>query len=188
MVKNANPSPQAIEQLLPEILTRLSNIEKALSLERYRSSAENIRDAILSERLGSLTLKRHAVLTASVAGKSYQFIANAMACDLSTVKLQLKASLTLLGIRSRSELLSGNLRLLDNIDDATYVQRYGLSKRWWLENDPDLLTFLRTTKPANNQHTAAQSGRPNSQARALRVAKAGVQVGVQTKNRIEEDQ
>lgn len=105
------------------------------------------------EKLEKLTLKRHAVRTATLGGQSYHAIAKAMGCDQSTVKLHLKAALNILGVRSRAILLAMQPGLLDFIDDAHYEGRFGLGKRWWLTEKPSLMAVLPATKPPKNQHT-----------------------------------
>jgi DNA-binding NarL/FixJ family response regulator len=152
-----------IANALVAILERLDMLEKATSLLAGQhlamlkavpvSAAPNVEQAILLQKLEKLTLKRHAVLTATLGGQSYQAIANAMGCDLTTVKLHLKAALEVLGIRNRSFLLVSWPNVLDFISDMEYEARYGVSKRWWLENKPELMAVLRACKPTNNQHT-----------------------------------
>ena len=107
---------------------------------------------VLLERLDKLTLKRHAVLTATLGGLSYQAIAELMACSKTTVKLNLKSSLNVLGVRDRTHLLVTYINRLDFIPEEEYEARYGLGKRWYLEENPNLLAALRATKPAHNQH------------------------------------
>jgi len=75
-----------------------------------------------------------------------------MECDVSTVKLHLKATLELLQVRSRAILLVASPGLLSSISEAEYEKRYGVSKRWWLEEKPELMAVLRATKAAHNQH------------------------------------
>lgn len=151
-----------IANALVAILERLDALEKATNIlagqhldQQPRPPAvtsPSVEQAVLLERLEKLTLKRHAVLTATLGGQSYQAIAKAMGCDLTTVKLHLKAALDVLGIRNRSFLLVSWINLLDFISDAEYEARYGIGKHWWLEEKPELMVVLRATKPANNQH------------------------------------
>jgi hypothetical protein len=137
--------------LLNTILAKLSTIEKLLTAGE-KSPAKQAGDAVLAERLTRLTIKRHAVLTATLGEVSYTEIAKLMKCDVTTVKLHLKAALTSLDIPSRSALLATHKRMLDSIPEREYVKRYNISKRWWLENNPSLMDVLTTTKPTANQH------------------------------------
>lgn len=141
----------SMQQMFAQILARLDNIEKVIvgpSAKVAKTSAE----AVLREKLDHLTIKRHAVLTASLSGVSYQELSTLMKCDLTTVKLHLKAALTALDIPTRSILLASHKQLLDPIPDSEYASRYGISKRWWLEQKPDLMEVLRTIKPTANQY------------------------------------
>jgi len=152
---NGQPSKRA---MIANILARLEVVEKALAANaKPQGSKATVSppstDAVVQERLDHLTLKRHAVLTATLGGLSYQGIADLMGCDLTTVKLHLKAVLEVLGIRNRAFLLISWINLLDFISDAEYEARYGIGKRWWLEQKPELMVVLRACKPANNQHT-----------------------------------
>lgn len=140
------------EQMLNLILDRLDKIERMVagpSAKVAKTSAE----AVLREKLDRLTLKRHAVLTASLGGVGYQELAKLMKCDVTTVKLHLKAALNMLDVPTRSILLSTHKNLIEAIPDQEYKNRYGLSKRWWLEQDEDLMAVLTSTKPTHNQHT-----------------------------------
>jgi hypothetical protein len=69
------------------------------------------------------------------------------------LQLHLKATLNILGMRNRSTMLAGSSSMLDFIHDTDYHVRYGISKRWWLEENEKLMQVLRPQKPANNQHT-----------------------------------
>lgn len=109
---------------------------------------------VLHAKLQRLTIKRHAVLTASLGGVGYQELANIVGWDVTTVKLQLRAALQILGITNRQTLLVQHRRLLDAIPDKDYVARYGVSKRWWLEQTGDLMDVLRSTKAAANQYSS----------------------------------
>jgi len=60
-------------------------------------------DAVLLKRLQRLTLKRHAVLTASLAGVSYAMLATLMKCDATTIKLHLKGSVEHAGYTEQRE-------------------------------------------------------------------------------------
>jgi len=154
--KNGQPSKRA---MIADILARLEVVEKALATSSVSPAVAKAAisppstEAVVEERLNHLTLKRHAVLTATLGGVSYQGIAELMGCDLTTVKLHLKAALEVLGIRNRSFLLISWPDLLHFIPDQEYERRFGLSKRWWLTEKPELMSVLRATKPANNQHT-----------------------------------
>lgn len=164
--KHMNPkSPineAVIANALLAILERLDNLEKAtnvlagIHMKNAISQSSLVRSteqALLIHWLEKLTLKRHAVLTATLGGQSYQAIAKAMECDVTTVKLHLKAALDVLGVRNRSMLMANSPSLLDFITDEEYESRYGMGKTWWLVEKPELMAVLRATKPANNQHT-----------------------------------
>jgi len=99
-----------------------------------------------------VTIKRHAVLTATLGGLSYKRIATLMGCDVTTVKLHLKATLELLLAPTRALLLVSSPGLLSFVSDGECESRYGVSKRWWLEDKPELMAVLKAKKPANNQH------------------------------------
>ncbi len=152
-----------IANSLVAIFERLCAIEKATNILAGAHLAQmnmppatgspSVQEAVLIQKLDRLTLKRHAVLTATLGMQSYQAIAKAMTCDVSTVKLHLKAALDTLGIKDRSMLLATHPDLLDFVSDADYKMRYGVGKRWWLSETPQLMAVLRTTKPAKNQHT-----------------------------------
>lgn len=155
-----------ISNALLAIFERMDGIEKALSVlakHHLDTVRPDLRDAdmadnegaLLLEKLGRLTLKRHAVLTATLGGQSYQQIAKLMNCDVTTVKLHLKAALSKLDVRSRSDLLATHSDLLACISEAVYQQHFGISKQWWLEENAPLLKVLRTVKPGNNQHSKA---------------------------------
>ena len=137
--------------ILLKILDKVTAIEAATvgASKMPKTSA----DAILREKLDRLTLKRHAVLTATLGDVGYSEIANLMKCDVTTVKLNLKASLNSFDIASRDILLTSHKRMLDVISDKEYLERYGISKRWWLENNPELMDLLSKTKATANQHT-----------------------------------
>lgn len=151
--KATNPLAD-IEKTLAAILRRLEKLEKASArptLPRKATSA--VEQAILREKLAKLTVKRHAVLTATLGGASYQDLAEWMGCDVTTVKLHLRNALQLLGIANRSVLRTSHSTMLDQISEAEYEARYAVGKRWWLERKPALMAVLRATKPAKNQHT-----------------------------------
>ena len=142
-----------IANTLLAIFERLDDIEKIMVIIAKNSAPATVPDAVLREKLSRLTVKRHAVLTATLGKVSYQEIAKVMGCDESTVKLHLKAALDILGITSRSLLLASWPDLLNSIPDQEYEHRFGIDKRWWLTQKPALMAVLRATKPANNQHT-----------------------------------
>lgn len=116
-----------------------------------------VQQAVLLQKLEKFTLKRHAVLTATLGGQSYKAIAEAMQCDQTTVKLHLKAVLDIMGISSRSALMATKPDLLEFVSDEEYERRYGVDKRWWLTEKPEFMAVLRLTKPAKNQHTPKQA-------------------------------
>jgi DNA-binding NarL/FixJ family response regulator len=153
----------AIANALVAIFDRLDTLEKATNVlagqhlatitKPQASPPPTVAQAVLMQKLERLTLKRHAVLTATLGGQSYQAIATTMGCDLTTVKLHLKAALNVLGVRNKSSLLAQSPNLLNFASDEDYERRYGVGKRWWLTEKPELMAVLRATKPANNQHT-----------------------------------
>lgn len=138
------------------VLLKLEKIEEMLerSIAQGAGAAQGS-PSVIKEKLSRLTVKRHAVLTASLGGVGYQEIAKIMECDVSTVKLHLKAALTMLEIPSREVLLISHKNMLDSIKDKEYETTFGIGKRWWLEQKPDLMGVLRTTKPSNNQYAKA---------------------------------
>lgn len=151
------------QELLIQILARLDKMEsKVDTLSKSVSGpsagvAKTSAEAVLREKLDRLTIKRHAVLTASLAGISYQEIAKLMGCDVTTAKLHLKAALAALAIQSRSVLLTAHKHILDTIPDSEYEKRYGISRRWWLEQKPEVMEVLRTVKRASNQYTKEEA-------------------------------
>lgn len=155
-----------IANALVAILDRLNTLEKATNILAGQHLAKltlppakpspTVEQAVLLERLEKLTLKRHAVLTATLGGQSYQAIAKAMGCDPSTVKLHLKAAISILGIRDRSTLLAKASDMLDFISDKDYEARYKIGKRWWHDDNTQLMAVLKAKKPANNQHTRSE--------------------------------
>jgi FixJ family two-component response regulator len=151
------------QELLTQILARMERMElKVEALSKSVSGpsagvAKTSAEAVLREKLDRLTVKRHAVFTASLAGNSYQEIAKLMGCDVTTAKLHLKAALAVLGISSRSVLLMSNKGILDPIPDIEYEKRYGISKRWWLEQKPETMEVLRMVKRASNQYTKEEA-------------------------------
>jgi hypothetical protein len=136
---------------LQKMQDQLDRIEKFVS--NSASMPKTSKEAILREKLHKLTIKRHAVLTATLGGVGYAELAKIMGCDLTTVKLHMKGALNLFEIANRSILLSSHKDLIDSIPDKDYEKNYGIGKRWWLEQKPDLMDVLRKTKPAANQHT-----------------------------------
>lgn len=154
MATKANNPLANIEKTLATILRRLEKLEKAAVRPTQPTKATlAVEQAILREKLAKLTVKRHAVLTATLGGVSYQQLAEWMECDVTTVKLHLRYALQLLGIANRSVLLTSHPAMLDQIPDAEYEARYAVGKRWWLERKPALMAVLTTIKPAKNQHT-----------------------------------
>ena len=137
---------------LQQIMAKLTNIERFVSGPSAKV-ARSSEEAVLREKLDRLTIKRHAVLTATLGDVGYQALANTMECDVTTVKLHLKSALTLLDVPTRSILLANHKGILDAIPEKEYEQRYGIGKKWWLEQKPALMLVLRSTKAAANQHT-----------------------------------
>lgn len=154
MTTKATSSLASIEKTLAAILKRLEKLEKGAARPVPPAKATlSAEQAVLREKLAKLTVKRHAVLTATLAGVSYQDLAKWMGCDETTVKLHLRNALQLLGIPNRSVLRASHSKLLDGIPDSEYEARYAVGKRWWLDRKPALMAVLRATKPAKNQHT-----------------------------------
>jgi len=157
MKSNSPINETVIANELVAILERLDALEKATSVlaAQHLASATTptLHKANLHQKLEKLTLKRHAVLTATLGGQSYQQIGKLMNCDETTVKLHLKAALNTLSIRNRSLLLATSSDLLQPFSDSEYESRYGLSKCWWVTEDSRLMAVLRACKPAHNQHT-----------------------------------
>lgn len=163
MKANSPINEVVIANALVAIFERLDSLEKATNILAGRHLAQmqvpssppalTTQQAALIEKLEKLTLKRHAVLTATLGGQTYDAIARAMACDPTTVKLHLKAALNILGIRSRSTLLAMQPGLLDFLGDEQYERRFAITKRWWLTEKPSLMAVLRATKPSKNQYT-----------------------------------
>lgn len=153
-MKSTSPfNDTVIANALVAIFERLGDLEKAIEALSSSRAQEEPGAIPLRVKLEKLTIKRHAVLTATLGGVNYTDLATLMACDVSTVKLHLKSTLAILGIRNRALLLTAHSDVLDALPDKEYEQRYGLSKIWWLEQKPALMAVLRSTKPAKNQHT-----------------------------------
>ena len=130
------------------ILKRLDDIEALIKASKGGQSE-------LVTKLEKLTIKRHAVLTATLGDRSYQQIAEDLGVDTTTVKLHLRAALQILGIPTRSVLLVRHKNLLDEISDAEYQKLFMIGKRWWMEEMPEnLRKVLLSTKQAKNQYTS----------------------------------
>ena len=167
MKSNTQITETIIANALEAILERLDALEKATDLISGQclallqkppvGSLPTVQQAVLLQKLDQLTLKRHAVLSATLGGQSYKAIAEAMQCDQTTVKLHLKAVLEIMGMRSRSALMATKPDLLEFVSDEEYEHRYGVDKRWWLTEKPELMAVLRQIKPAKNQHTPKQA-------------------------------
>jgi DNA-binding CsgD family transcriptional regulator len=162
--KSTPAKPAAKTTGKPGVEERLSDLENMVRLMDKKltaalaapapasASSEAMAVDLLKKKLSDLTIKRHAVLTATLGGVSYAEIAKIMGCDVTTVKLHLRAALQLLDIPSREALLVSHRRMLDPIDDRDYEITFSVGKRWWLEQKPDLMNVLRTVKPSRNQH------------------------------------
>lgn len=135
---------------IDRVMERLDSILAAV--QGSTSSAEELEKAKLCAKLDKLTLKRHAVLTATLGGQSYQAIADLMKVNVTTVKLHLRSTLQVLEIPTRQRLLVEYKGMLDIIPEEEYRRRYGISKSWHLVNDPLLLAVLHHVKPASNQY------------------------------------
>jgi DNA-binding CsgD family transcriptional regulator len=146
-----------IANALIAIFERLDHMEDALQRlagPKHLDMSQQVQAALLVERLGHITLKRHAVLTATLGGLSYAQIAKMMGCNVTTVKLHLKCALESLGINGRSCLLAEHSQLLADISEETYLQQFHISKTWWLVQDAGLMAVLCRTKATANQHTS----------------------------------
>ena len=157
MKANSYFNETVIANALVAIFERLDALEKATSVLAAHhlavATTPSLDKANLHHKLERLTLKRHAVLTATLEGQSYQQIGKLMQCNVTTVKLHLKASLNMLDRRTRSILLTSLPDLLNPFSEAEYQRLYGISKTWWITEDPKLMAVLQVTKPAHNQHT-----------------------------------
>jgi hypothetical protein len=166
MKANSPINETRIANALVAILERLERLEEATNIlagQRLAKAPEvskpaasqplTAEHAVLLKTLERLTFKRHAVLTATLGGVSYQTLSQLMDCDPTTIKLQLKGALNVLGFKDRALLLATSPKLLDFIHDAHYQARFGISKRWWLVQAPEVMNVLRMKKPARNQHT-----------------------------------
>lgn len=139
------------------ILSKLAMIEKQLiKMSSAKEATPSHATELLLMKLDHLTLKRHAVLTASLKEVSYKQIAGLMQCSETTVKLHLKAALDLPGIPDRTSMLASHKGMLDSISNEVYESRFGISKLWFMEDmkksHPDLMAVLTHTKPSANQH------------------------------------
>ena len=177
---NTTSDSKKVLAILTEISARLDRMESAMgrlvmevmaqpappsaSVSRISTpshapaTAANIEVLLLT--LEKLTFKRHAVLTATLGGMSYSQIAGLMGCDASTVKVHMRNTLNILGISSRSILLTSHLGMLDSIDDKTYRDKFGITKRWWLDNDPAVMAMLQACRASANQHARAKGEQP----------------------------
>lgn len=145
--------------VIQSLLERMDKMEKAIaSGELIKTVIPSTEQAVTLVKLERLTLKRHAVLTASVSGVGYARLAELMQCDETTIKLHLKGALKILEIPTRTLLLARHPKLLEFIPDADYQIRFGLSKTWWLEENPQLFSVLRKVKQTRNQHTKSEEG------------------------------
>ncbi|MDZ4100479.1 MAG: LuxR C-terminal-related transcriptional regulator [Hydrogenophaga sp.] len=142
-----------VEKALLDLMIRVRNMEEALTELVQQRTAPPVVDPTLPGKLEKLTLKRLAVLSGTLGGLNYQQLATLMDCSDTTVKLHLKEALQVLGIPNRAMLLVQHKHLLDALPDQDFESKYGINKRWWLDQPPELMAFLRTTKPGKNQHT-----------------------------------
>lgn len=167
MKANSPINETVIANAVVAILERLERLEAATNIlaGQHLAKAPEVskpavsqpltaEHAVLLKTLDRLTIKRHAVLTATLGGVGYQHLSELMNCDPTTIKLQLKGALKILGFRSRATLLVSAPKLLCFISDVDYQARFGISKQWWLEQAPEVMTVLRMKKPASNQYTA----------------------------------
>jgi DNA-binding CsgD family transcriptional regulator len=147
----------SVEGAISRLGDRVAAIEAKVSGDQAsKTTIEEIEREMKLRLLDKLTLKRHAVLTATLGGQSYQQIAALMECDVTTVKLSLRHAMQFLGIKSRSMLLSSHSKILDDIPDRVYRERFGVGKTWWMEQmSPSLRSQLVAIKPPANQHTKA---------------------------------
>lgn len=152
MKTNSHFNETVIANSLVAIFERLVDIERAVHALSIQAKPATAIDPSLLSKLELLTLKRHAVLAATLIGASYQEMAQRLGCDETTIKLHLKSALTTLGIRNRTVLRLSHADLLEAIPDTEYKKRFSISKRWWLEDDAALLAVLRDKKAAHNQH------------------------------------
>lgn len=165
---DSNENTQKIIELLSGITSRLDRLERVMGkvLVEVMGQAQSPTEPaagglsqdgeILLIKLGQLTLKRHAALTATLGGLGYAEIAKIMGCDVTTAKIHLRNALLILGIPSRSVLLANHRDMLAGVDDAQYKARFGLTKRWWADKDPSVIASVQVTRRSANQHTRAK--------------------------------
>jgi DNA-binding CsgD family transcriptional regulator len=155
-------SDAAILAALERVIARLDEHDRRLNeMQGVTASNEKYELEMKLQLLDKLTMKRLAVLTATLGGLSYQQIADLMQCEVTTVKLALRYALQILDIPSRPILLANHSRMLDDIPNKTHKTRYGIDKNWWLEQDSDVMNQLRAQKPARNQHTRSRGEKPD---------------------------
>ncbi len=154
MTEKTQVSSVDLASTVQALITRIEALEIAMQQKAPRPPAAKPAEvAVLMDRLDRLTIKRHAVLTATLGGLSYREIAQLMGCDVATVKLHLKAVLNLLGMKDRAYLLAVHGDILLSIAEQEYQRRYGLRKTWWIQPPAGLMAVLKATKPAKNQYT-----------------------------------
>ena len=144
----------AVLAMLEKILNRLDEQDRRISaLASGREEAKSTELEMKMRLLDRLTIKRHAVLTATLGNLSYQQIAALMNCSVTTVKLFLRNGLQILDIGSRALLLTNHAKMLDDIPEKVYQNRYGIAKKWWLTMNPEVMSQIVAAKGAANQHT-----------------------------------
>lgn len=147
-------TPKGTEAMLLAIMKKLERIEKIVE-QPGMSDPAAIEKIKLRGLMEKMTIKRRAVLCATLGGLSYQQIADIMSVDLTTVKLHLRGALQILGLPNRSMLLVQKKDLLAPFSDREFHKLFGLKKSWWLEEDDELMSVLHTVKKTANQHTTA---------------------------------
>lgn len=136
-----------VEKVLIDLIFRVRMIEADIAVIAERRSTDEVTQRILHLKLEKLTLKRHAVLTATLGELNFREIASLMDSNPAAIRAHLKAALSLLGIPDRRTLLTEHADMLDFTQDKEYERRYGISKVWWVTGSQELLTKLRQTTP-----------------------------------------
>ncbi len=159
--KPAAEETQALEAVVQQQQTEIAKLTAQLELMRELydqrgaavAAAPEVKDT--EAQLSRLTLKQHAVLTATLGGLSYQEIADIMNVDVTTAKLHLKAAMTHLGVENRQLLGIRWGTEIEGIPTAEYRTKFGVGKRWWEELDSAVLRTL-TTKTSSLYKAAAK--------------------------------
>ena len=142
MQVRAKTSEAFIQKALLDLMVRVRGIEHNVANIAVGKCPEVEAVLDLVDKLDLLRLPEHAALTAALGGVECKVIGQLLRCSPGTAKRYLDAALAVFGVRDRKALQRGHSSLLDAIPDGRYEQRYGIGKRWWIENDRERIDRL----------------------------------------------